>query len=262
MKQKKINSLVMIGAGNVATHMALALHENGLKIDQVWSRTKESALALAARLKTSICTDLSLIETNADLYIISTPDNTIDGVVEQLSQLNDQLVVHTSGTIPMKSLKPISKNYGVLYPLQTFSKKKDIIFENIPILVEANNEESFEKLFVLAKVLSKSVQHLDSEKRAILHLAAVFASNFPNYLYSVADDLLQENDLSFNLLKPLIMETGTKVMDSKPSVVQTGPAVRKDHTTINKHLEMLSGNPEYRKLYKLMSKMICDPDKP
>jgi len=239
----------------VATHLALALKKAGLNILQVYSRTANSAEKLAKKVRAENITDLQKIKSNADIYIISVADTAIEELVAQLS-LKDIPVVHTSGSIQMDLLKRVSENYGVFYPLQTFSKAREVDFNNIPICIEANNSENLERLNSLAKLISDKIQCVDSDQRKILHLAAVFACNFPNFMYAIAEKITKQADIDFDILKPLIVETADKVMHIDPMKAQTGPAKRGDQKTMKEHLEMLSDFPEFKEIYKLISSEI------
>ncbi|MCE9539162.1 MAG: DUF2520 domain-containing protein, partial [Bacteroidetes bacterium] len=200
------------------------------------------------------------IDTTADIYIIAVNDDAIIEVTKLL-RLKNKIVVHTSGSVEMNILKPISKNIGVFYPLQTFSKNKTVDFNVIPVCLEANNKDTFKVLQTLAKSISSNVQKINSEQRKTIHLAAVFACNFSNHLYTIASSILASANISFDVLSPLIEETARKVKNTPPIEAQTGPAVRNDIKTINNHLKMLSDNKEYRQLYKLISKNISDLNK-
>jgi len=250
-----IQNIVLIGAGNVATHLALAFYKSGLNIFQIYSKSLDSAQELAKKVKATYTTDLQKIKLDADLYIISIADNAIEEVTAQFN-LNDKLVVHTSGSVPMEILNTVSTNYGVLYPLQTFSKMKELDFNNIPLCLEANNSENFEKLNSFAKLISENIQVINSEQRKKLHLAAVFACNFPNFMYSVAAEITKQSEIDFDILRPLIKETADKIIGISPWEAQTGPAKRGDEKIMNEHLEMLSEFPEFKEIYKLISSEI------
>ncbi len=247
--------IVLIGAGNVAMQLGLALKEAKHSIVQVYSRQNIAASGLADLLKCSFTSSLEKINITADIYIIAVNDDAITAVVKHL-KLSNQIVVHTSGSAAMDILKPSSKNYGVFYPLQTFSKNNRADFKSIPMCLEANNTATLEKLQVLASSISGNVQEINSEQRKTIHLAAVFACNFSNHLFAVADSILASDKLSLDILKPLIDETAKKIKTHSPLEMQTGPAIRGDKKTMDKHLKMLSGQKEYRQLYKLMSKSI------
>jgi len=158
----------------------------------------------------------------------------------------------------MNILKKLSGNFGVFYPLQTFSKQKKIKFRNIPFCIEANNKKNENILKNIADKISDKVFIINSEQREYIHIAAVFSCNFTNYFYSVSEKLLKKNNIDFNILLPLIQETTQKIKKFKPSEVQTGPAARNDIKIIKKHLEKLKKNPEQQKLYNLISKNIIN----
>lgn len=252
---KFINKITFIGAGHVATHLALELHKKGNKIVQVYSRTEKSAKTLAKKVNAKAIHNISKIDTNADIYIIAISDDAIISLIKNL-HLKDKLVVHTSGSMPMSLLKKVSSNYGVFYPLQTFNKHVKINFSEIPILIEANNKQNITLLKNLASSISLNTQCVDSDKRLIIHLAAIVASNFSNFMYVIAEDILKRNKISIDVLKPLIHETAQKINYDFPHKLQTGPAVRKDFEIIKKHLNLLAKDPDYKKIYKLISNNI------
>jgi predicted short-subunit dehydrogenase-like oxidoreductase (DUF2520 family) len=247
--------ITMIGAGNVATHLALALRAKGFEILQVYSRTEESASRLATLTDASYTTNPDEISSESGLNIISVSDNAIEEILEKVS-FGSSLVVHTSGSIPMKVFKNKVLNYGVLYPLQTFSKERQLNYSDIPLCIEANSSANLEVLNHISTVLSKRVVFMTSQKRLSLHLAAVIACNFSNHLYTLAKSVLDEKGLSFDLLTPLIMETTGKAIEFGPEAVQTGPAIRNDVNVIEKHLELLSFSPELKEIYLQLSKNI------
>jgi predicted short-subunit dehydrogenase-like oxidoreductase (DUF2520 family) len=246
--------IVLLGSGNVATHLGPALLKAKHKIVQVWSRDKGHAKDLATPLKAQAITDLQEVRKDADLYIIAVRDDAILEVANSL-HLTNQKVVHTSGSTDINILKGVSEKYGVIYPIQTFSKHKPLDFESVSVLVEGNTPEVASKLYSLASQISGHVQVLDSHKRLALHIAAVFACNFTNYLYTLSEEILAEQQLDFDLLRPLIAETAAKAQQFPPINMQTGPAVRNDMDTVNKHLEFLESKPE---LYKLYHKLTTD----
>lgn len=247
-----IQNIVFIGAGNVATQLALTFKNAGVEILQIFSRSESSACELAERVEAKHTTDLKKLNSEADLYIISITDNAIEDLVVQLS-LNDNLVVHTSGSVSIEILQGISNNFGVFYPLQTFSKSRAVEFENIPLCIEANNSENLKCLKTLANLISNRVYDVNSGQRKVLHLAAVFACNFPNYMYSIAEEITKQADIDFDMLRPLIKETAEKVMQINPMEAQTGPAKRGDEKIMSEHLKMLSDFPEFKEIYKLIS---------
>jgi predicted short-subunit dehydrogenase-like oxidoreductase (DUF2520 family) len=246
-----------IGAGNLATHLSKAFQNKGFGISQVYSRTRLSAMELAKALSVNYVTLTDEIDVNADIFFVALQDSAVDEVLSQIN-FGNKLVVHCSGSLPLSILKKYSENIGVFYPLQTFSKSRDVDFKEIPIFIESNSIENEELLFNLAREISNSVSVLNSEKRITLHISAVFACNFVNYFYSVAADILKSKDIPFDVLKPLILETARKVQEMNPEKAQTGPAVRFDESIINAHLNELNEFPNYQQLYKSISKSIFE----
>ena len=247
--------VVFLGSGNVATRLGTALFDSGNQIIQVWSRSLKNSEELASELGARPLNDLKNVDSSADLYIISVIDDAISTVAKDLS-LSGKIVVHTSGTVGMDVLRDVSDKTGVFYPLQTFSKQKPVDFTQIPILIEGSSPEVSAVLFSLAEQISQKVLELDSEGRRILHVAAVFACNFTNHLYTLAQDILDRKNLDFDLLRPLIAETAAKVQDFDPVKVQTGPAVRSDSGTMDNHRELLKNAPELLDLYDKLSRSI------
>lgn len=251
-----IENVVIIGAGNLATQLALSLHEKGIRVKQVYSQKPESASELAQKINASFSSDLSQLLPETDLYIVAVKDSAIQEVLENLRLKADQLIVHTAGSVPMNILEGFSANYGVFYPLQTFSKSRRIDFSDIPICIEANHPFNMMKLEKLGEMLSSSVNQINSEERKTLHLAAVFVNNFVNHLYAVGADILHDKKLDFDLLKPLIRETAEKIVSLHPVDAQTGPAKRNDQKTIKTQLKMLQDKPEFLKIYSFATESI------
>ncbi|TCD08524.1 DUF2520 domain-containing protein [Pedobacter frigidisoli] len=247
--------IVLLGSGNVATHLAKALKAKSENVMQVYSRNLINANLLADAIEAQAIDDVSKVDQNADLYIIAVKDDAIESLASALKNVKG-LVVHTSGTTDIKVISAHVKNAGVFYPLQTFSKAKAVSFDHLPICIEAEDEKQLEVLRNLATKLSNQVYELGGDKRKVLHLAAVFACNFPNHLYALANQILVENDLDFNIIRPLIAETADKVMSNLPENVQTGPAIRNDETTLNKHLGLLNNMPELQNIYQTLSDSI------
>jgi predicted short-subunit dehydrogenase-like oxidoreductase (DUF2520 family) len=249
-------SIVIIGSGNVAQHLISAfLQSDEIELIQVFSRQKESVSHLISSDK--IVSDFAKIK-QADLYLIAVSDNAIVDVSAKLP-FENRLVAHTSGSMPMEILD--SKNRrGVFYPLQTFTKNKTVDFKEIPICLEADDEKDFKTIETVAKTISLVVQSISSEQRKALHVAAVFVCNFVNHLYKIGNEICEENQLSFELLKPLIIETAQKIIHLSPENAQTGPAKRNDSETINTHLNFLSDENQ-KEIYKLLTKSIIDDGK-
>lgn len=250
-----IKTITLIGAGNLATQLGLALSKNGIGISQVYSRTEESASNLASKLNCTFTSVPSEINTKSDLLLIAIKD---DAIMELLGQINveQSFIAHTAGSVPMSFLTRYSSNCGVFYPLQTFSKSRELEFDEIPICIEANTLKGLKLLEELGLKVSKNVKEVNSDERGKLHLSAVISCNFVNHFYHLGHQVLAEEGLDFDLLKPLIKETAAKVMDLNPAEAQTGPAIRFDETIINKHLKMLEGQDELRKIYSFVSESI------
>ena len=196
--------------------------------------------------------------TEADLYVISVSDNAISEVSEQLPFKN-RLVVHTSGTSDISVLHDKNRK-GVFYPLQTFTKGKEIDFAPIPICLEAENESDYQLLEKLGNCISQKVVRISSEQRKSLHVAAVFVCNFVNHLYQIGNEICEENNVPFEVLHPLIQETAHKIMELSPKEAQTGPAVRNDQKTIEKHIDFLT-NENQKEIYKILTKSIQNVEK-
>ena len=254
---QELNRIVIIGTGNLANHLSFAMHSLGVEIVQVFGRNKEKARTLAEKFHTPFCSNIGEINKTADAYFFCIADQAVSEVLA-LTDFTDQLLLHLSGTLNMNVFSGFSENFGVFYPLQTFTSDKVIDFSNIPICIEANSKKNTSQLIELAEKLSKDVREINSEQRSIIHVAAVFSCNFSNYFYTIAEKILADNKLDFEILKPLIQETAAKALGHSPSQVQTGPAKRKDQKIVSEHLRILDKYPEFKELYDLISKNIQD----
>ncbi len=252
--QKKIS---FIGSGNVATQLAKAFDRSGYTIHQIISRHKENAFKLAKLFGAYHSDDIRDLYPDIELLVIAVSDDEIENVASEIN-LNSSIVVHTSGAVPMNVLADTSLNYGVLYPLQSFSGTKETDLRNVPILIEGSDELVLRSLDKIAYDISNVVVKMNSSDRSKIHLAAVIVNNFTNHMFSKAEQYLNNNDLSFKILLPLIRETVEKLDKLSPYEAQTGPARRGDHETINRHLSMLKDNEDIARFYALMSKMIED----
>lgn len=249
--------IVFVGAGNLATNLAKALYRKGFRIVQIFSRTEESARSLALQVEADYTTDLKELTGDAKLYIVSLKDAAFVELLPQIAEGKDHaLLVHTAGSIPMSVWEGHTQRYGVFYPMQTFSKQREVKFDEIPFFIEAKTAEDVDLLKAIAATLSDHVYEASSEQRKSLHLAAVFICNFTNHMYALAADLLEKYQLPFNVMLPLIDETARKVHELAPRDAQTGPAVRYDKNVIENHLAMLADLPALQEIYKLMSKSI------
>lgn len=251
-----MKKIVLIGAGNVGFHLGKRFFEKGIPVVQVFSRTLKKAGLLAHAIDTSYTTRLQHITKEADIYIIAVHDSAIEEVAASLSHLNNKLVVHTSGATPSTLIQKAHQRFGIFYPLQTFSTNRESNFEQLPICIDAVKKEDVKILEQLAKSICPNVYHITDEQRAKLHVAAVFVNNFTNHMYEIGADMLEKEQLPFDLLKPLIQETAHKILTASPSEMQTGPAKRGDQSTINRHLDYLQKFPAYRALYLQLSESI------
>jgi predicted short-subunit dehydrogenase-like oxidoreductase (DUF2520 family) len=237
--------VIILGSGNVASHLIKAMEANdAIDLVQVFARSKKSIENLINSSK--ITTSFSNLK-DADIYVISVSDKAIEEVSNQIPFI-DKLVVHTSGTMDFRVMHPKNKR-GVFYPLQTFSKSKEIDMKSVPFCLETENVEDYKTIENLAKSLSNSVYAINGEQRKSLHISAVFVSNFVNHMYQIGNALCEKNKVPFAILQPLIEETANKIKMLSPTEAQTGPAIRNDEPTIQKHLEALE-NPTYKELYQ------------
>jgi predicted short-subunit dehydrogenase-like oxidoreductase (DUF2520 family) len=255
-----INNIVLLGAGNVATHLGIALKKKGHRIIQVFSRTTKSARELAVKLDTAYITKLAELNYSADLYLFCLKDDILLDVLKQ-TLFNDQILVHTAGSLPLNIFKDFGFHFGVIYPVQTFIKERNLDLTDVPFCIEASTSYAEKILVNLASGLSGKVQIVDSEKRKVIHLAAVFACNFTNHMYFLADQLMRENGLNFDLLKPLIRETAAKILEVDPETAQTGPAKRGDNQILEDHLHLLKDLPGMQKIYTFVSDSILESGK-
>lgn len=248
--------IVLIGAGNLATHLGKALHAAGHDMIQVFSRTMQSAETLASLLDAEPLTDMAQVRDDADVYIFSVKDSALEQLISRLCGDEEKVFLHTAGSMPMSVFQGKALHYGVLYPMQTFSKQREVDFSIIPCFVEANDEFAMKQIEGLAGQISSRVYRLSSEDRRYLHLSAVFACNFANHCYAVSQELLQQHGIPFDVMLPLIDETAAKVHGMTPKEAQTGPAVRYDENVIGKQIQLLENQPYFQKIYDCMSKSI------
>ena len=239
----------------MATHLGAALKNGGHQIVQVYSRSAHNAALLAYHIKAEPINDLEQVTADTDLFIISVSDDAIDGLAAALA-VHGKPMVHTSGSTALQVLLKYTDQAGVIYPLQTFSKIKEVNFRQVPMCIEGAYEDLTTELQQLAQTISNNVSLVSSAQRKVLHLAAVFACNFPNYLYHASQQLLAAHNLNFDLIRPLIAETAQKVEYQIPADVQTGPAVRGDNSTMAVHLVMLQDEPYLKEIYTVLSQAI------
>lgn len=253
MKKRSLQKIVFIGAGNVATSLSESLKEKK-DIVQVYSKTPGHARILAQKLKCAFTTDLKKISLNADLYIIAVKDDAIGEVSKKL-RLKDKMVIHTSGSTELGILETISQKYGVLWPMYSFAGKAKLV-PGAAFFIEASDKKTENALAELVKELKGKSYSMNSEKRALLHLTAVFVNNFPNHLFAIAENLCKEAGVPFSLFLPLAKETVGNITKQSPALTQTGPASRNDKRILNKHLALLKSHPTYKEIYELLTKSI------
>lgn len=246
--------IVCIGAGNVASHLAKDLFEKGFTIAQIVSRTEQSASGLAQCVNAEWTTSIEEAQP-ADLYLYSVSDSALEDVIRR-NPYHEGFHIHTAGSMPLSVFEGNKKKHGILYPLQTFSKDKPLKLDEVPLFVEAGTHHDLQELKALATLLSPKVYEANSSQRQQLHLAAVFCCNFSNHLFAIADTLLKEANLPFEIVRPLIQETIDKTSTLPPREAQTGPAVRNDQNVMEKHLTKLTDHSQWQEIYRLLSDSI------
>ncbi len=245
--------VILIGAGRLAYHLGRALQAAEFDLIGLYNRTADNGKELAEALDAELYLNYDEIPKDADWYIIAVSDSAIEEVSEHLNGVSG-LVTHTSGSVDLETLVKHPKR-GVFYPLQTLSRRKAVHFQDIPMLVEGVDPETEESLVGAAARISNRVERIDSQQRQYLHLSAVFACNFSNHMYTIAEKLMKSRDMRFDLLHPLIVETTEKALEKGPAAAQTGPALRGDQPTIDKHVTLLK-RQDWADLYKLISENI------
>lgn len=245
-------SVIIIGAGNVATHLFKAFQKaEQLSVKQWYNRHLN--LINNHKNDVDITDELSQLK-EADIYILAVSDDAIKDLSSKLP-FENRLVVHTSGSVSIYDIHQKNRR-GVFYPLQTFSKEAYMDFANVPICIEAIKSPDYHILKSLAISLGSATKRVNSDQRRVLHLAAVFVNNFTNQLYRVAHEITESEGADFDILKPLILETANKVQEFSPYMAQTGPAKRNDKKTIRKHLKILNNNPHHKAIYELLTESI------
>lgn len=252
---QRLQHISLIGAGNVGYHLAQRLRNSPIVFDAVFSRNQEHADEVAALLKSKGISHFSDIPRGSDIYLITLADMVTEDFMKTFKP-EYGIVVHTSGSLDLSIMQQTLRPHGVIYPLQTFSRAKPVHFETIPVCTEASDLNTLILIDELAHLLSPDVRHLNSSQRRLIHLAAVFACNFANFMNVAAADILDKNQIDFDILRPLLNEFFTKASLMDPWAAQTGPAIRNDQNVIHSHLEMLNDMKEYKQLYSLISKLI------
>jgi predicted short-subunit dehydrogenase-like oxidoreductase (DUF2520 family) len=249
--------VVIIGSGNVASVLGRLVKNAGHDILQVLSRNTDHAAFLAKELGSTFAVTKEGINMNADLYLVAVTDAALHDV-EHYCHLGGRLVVHTAGAVSIDVLKNASSSYGILYPLQSLRKENTEPGRDIPLLIDGNTPAVISAIETFALTLSSTVVKAKDEERLKLHVAAVFVNNFTNHLYMLAEDYCNKERINFKLLLPLIMETASRLRHHSPASMQTGPAARKDITTLDKHLRELSAYPKLKNIYLKMSDSIMN----
>ncbi len=248
--------VVIIGTGNVAHVLGDTFISAGHEIVEIAGRNNDKVKSLATFFSCGECVDLTKLNQSADIYLIAVADGSIEAVAQKI-RLTDRIIVHTAGSVNKNVLQNCSSNYGVIYPLQSLRKglnHKPVI----PVLIDAINEITKSQLRSFTETWSNQIQYASDDERLKTHLAAVVVNNFTNHLYTITDQYCKEEKLNFSLLYPLIEETVHRIKFFPPSTVQTGPAIRHDFITIEKHLSILSNHHYLRELYKILSSNIID----
>lgn len=250
----KYEQISIIGSGNVGWHLAIQLEKAGHTVNEVFSRDIAHAEKLTDALYTTAATDsLDFTESDSEVFLLAVPDDKLDWVASEILVPEGSIVAHTAGSKPLSVLSGYEFSAAVFYPLQTLTKGKLVDFSDVPLCIEAEDDDVLKRLLALAKTLSSRVEVVTTEQRAVLHVAAVFACNFTNHLLHLASNIVEAEDLDFEILHPLVAETINKAMEMGPAASQTGPAIRGDVRTMDRHLHYLDDNPELKRLYQLLS---------
>lgn len=248
--------ITIIGSGNLATHLSVALKAAGNTIMHVYSRNSDNARCLADKLGCDATDDISMIPGDAEMYIIAINDDAIRGIAERLCHgRTDAVFVHTAGSVDINVFDGLALRHGVLWPIQTLSKLADVDFRNIPCCIEASDTDTLDTIMDMAKGITDTVCIVDSAKRKRMHLAAVFANNLTNHCYRLAEKIAADAGADFSLFIPLIEETARKVTRLSPHEAQTGPMVRYDQNVMARQLSLIS-DERTKAIYRLMAESI------
>ncbi|MCS6935209.1 MAG: F420-dependent NADP oxidoreductase [Chitinophagales bacterium] len=247
-------NISLIGSGNVATQLGMAFVKAGHRIVEITARNYEAGISLARNCNARYNDNLKKLH-DADVYIIAVKDDAISDVATQM-EVEGKVVAHTSGLKPIFLLTDASSTHGVFYPLQTMSRQQPVNFDQVPIIIDGNDDVTAGILIQLARSISQKVYRAHEQQRQWIHLAAVFANNFTNHFYAIAEKLLNEQGISLEILYPLIAQTTENIRHHSPALLQTGPAVRGDFRTIDKHLQMLQDKEKLQALYRVVTESI------
>jgi len=255
MSKPEIRKIVILGAGRLAVNLSIAIFKKGYEIVEICNRTELKGKSLAGKVKARFIPEPEMMTPDADLYILAVSDDAIPLLLRRIKTGN-RLVVHTSGSVKMDILKGVSANFGVIYPAQTFTAQKLLPFRTVPLCIEASSGKNMLLLSSFAKSLSEKVYVINSDQRRVLHLSAIFASNFTNFMYTISRELLLENGMDFRILEPIIRQTAGNASSGDVFKMQTGPAMREDRETIREHLKLLATHPGYKEIYDLITRNI------
>ncbi|MGL4631974.1 MAG: Rossmann-like and DUF2520 domain-containing protein [Leadbetterella sp.] len=260
-------NIVLVGSGNVAHHLAIAFEKIGFTISLIYSRSLQKAEALASKLYDAPCTtSLDFRAFNNHLFVLAVSDKAIEEVCQNMVLPPKGILVHTSGTVPFSVLDKLKQNYenedlglGIFYPLMTFSKSVAVDMRQVPFCLEASDKKVLQILTDIVKQIGGIPHYLNSKQRKALHVGAVFTNNFINHILALAKEIVDEKEIDFGILKPLALETVRKAfLAEHPALVQTGPAIRNDLSTIHSHIDYLKDDEDLQKLYKLLTDSIQD----
>lgn len=248
-------NISIIGSGNVAWHLAKALKASGNRILQITGRNELAVCQLASEVEATPNFALRQVNTESDVILLCVKDDAIEAIAGLLPFTNS-IVAHSSGFRSKEVLATCSSQPGIFYPLQTMKKDVPLSFATVPFLIEGNTEVTTEKLTLLARQISSSVHCVSELQRQYIHVAAVFANNFTNHMFELAENILSSQHISLDILRPLIAQSAENIQHNSPSKLQTGPAVRKDFFTIEEHLKLLSAEAEMTKIYSIVTESI------
>ena len=254
--------VVIIGSGNLAEALARAVAKSDLELVQIFARNPERARVVAELAATDWAMHSEMLRQDADIYLIAVSDKAVEQVAATLPIPESAAVAHTAGSVPVTAIPARFARRAVFYPMQTFTRGREVDFGEIPVFIEASSPALCDELEAFARRLSRTVIRSDSAQRAKVHLAAVFACNFANRMYALGERIARDAGLDFEVLKPLVTETAAKARDARsPLDVQTGPAARHDAATLERHLALLADDPEMQELYSKISQNIWETSK-
>lgn len=252
----------IIGAGKVANSLAHALENKNIAIGEIYSRRLDQAQKLSKAIAGASAVDsLDFSSSKSTIFLMAVKDDAISEIARQIHIPKGRYIAHTSGTVSMHDLSDVGDHFGIFYPLQTFSSDQSVDFSEIPLLIDGNNQKTTDMLMRIGNSISQNVSIASEHDRQQLHVAAVFASNFTNRMLAASEEILKDTNLALDVLKPLVKQTIDNVFEQGPDQALTGPAVRNDQSTINKHLDMLKGYPQWKEIYKQLTEQIINKSK-